>query len=62
MDCILTARSRARIKVCNYMIAVTLIGCIIAVILGKRDVARGETLIKQREEWLKETLAQDKNK
>lgn len=58
----LTARSRARIKACNYMIVVTLIGCLGAVLLGKKDAARGENLLKQREEWLQNRLAQDKKK
>lgn len=62
MECLLTARSKARIKACNYMIIATLIGCVIAVILGKREAARGETLSKQREEWFNEMMAKDKNK
>ncbi|XP_077267234.1 UPF0389 protein CG9231 isoform X1 [Temnothorax americanus] len=61
-DCILTARNKARIKTCNYMIAFTLIGCLISVILGKRDAAKGENLLKQREDWLRDRLAEDKNK
>lgn len=59
VDCILTARNKARIKACNYMIAFTLVGCLGAVLLGKKQAARGENLLKQREEWLKE---QNKNK
>lgn len=59
VDCILTARNKARIKACNYMIAIILVGCLGAVILGKRQAARGENILKQREEWLKE---QNKNK
>jgi len=62
VDCMLTARSRARIKACNYMIVATLIGCLGAVILGKKSAAKGDNLFKQREEWLQERLAQDKNK
>lgn len=54
MDCLLAARSKARIKACNYMIIATLIGCIGSVILGKRQAARGESLVKQREDWFKE--------
>ncbi|KAM0728871.1 UPF0389 protein [Formica fusca] len=61
VDCLLAARSKARIKACNYMIVGTLIGCIGSVILGKRQAAKGETLTKQREDWLKETLAREKN-
>lgn len=44
------------------MIVVTLIGCLGAVLLGKKDAARGENLLKQREEWLQDRLAQDKKK
>ncbi|XP_011629602.1 UPF0389 protein CG9231 [Pogonomyrmex barbatus] len=62
VDCILTARNKARIKVCNYMIIATLIGCIGAVILGKRDASEGRNLVKQREEWLQTQIEKDKNK
>ncbi|XP_012225372.1 UPF0389 protein GA21628 [Linepithema humile] len=62
VECLLTARSKARIKACNYMIIGTLIGCVIAVILGKRQAARGETLSKQREDWFNEMMAKEKNK
>jgi len=61
-DCILTARNKARIKACNYMIVITLIGCIGAILLGKREAASGGSLSKQRDDWLRERLAQDKNK
>ncbi|XP_011881205.1 PREDICTED: UPF0389 protein CG9231 [Vollenhovia emeryi] len=59
-ECILTARSKARIKTCNYMIAATILGCIIFITLGKRGAAKGETLHKQRDDWLKEQLEQDR--
>ncbi|KYQ46428.1 hypothetical protein ALC60_14524 [Trachymyrmex zeteki] len=62
VDCILSARSKARIKTCNYMIVFTIIGCIGAVLLGKRDAKRGVSLIKQREEWLKQVNEEDKKK
>ncbi|KYN18120.1 hypothetical protein ALC57_09630, partial [Trachymyrmex cornetzi] len=62
VDCILGARSKARIKTCNYMIVFTIIGCIGAVLLGKQQAKRGESLVKQREEWLKEIMAEDKKK
>lgn len=60
VDCLLTARSRARIKACNYMIAFTIVGCIISVMIGKRHAERGETLSKLRQDWYNETLAKDK--
>ncbi|KAG5310881.1 F162A protein, partial [Acromyrmex insinuator] len=60
VDCILSARSKARIKTCNYMIVFTIIGCIGAVLLGKRDAKRGESLFKQREKWLEEIITENK--
>lgn len=62
VDCILTARSKARIKACNYMIIGAIVGCIGAVILGKKQAARGETLMKQRDDWYKEALAKEQKK
>lgn len=44
------------------MIVAVLIGCIGAVFLGKREAGRGENLLKQRDEWLKEQLEKNKNK
>lgn len=44
------------------MIVFTIIGCIGAVLLGKRDAKRGVSLIKQREEWLKQVNEEDKKK
>ncbi|XP_012526899.1 UPF0389 protein CG9231 [Monomorium pharaonis] len=61
-DCMLAARSKARIKTCHYMIVITLIGCLGAAILGKRAAASGDSLFKQREEWLQQRLKEDKNK
>lgn len=62
VDCILTARNKARIKLCNYMIVITLLGCLSAIIIGKKAAERGENLHQQREEWLQKQIAQDKNK
>lgn len=61
-ECILSARSKARIKICNYMIVVTIIGCVISVILGKRQAERGDTLKKQREEWFENVMARERSK
>jgi len=44
------------------MIAIILVGCLGAILLGKREAASGENLLKQRDEWLQKKLAQDKNK
>lgn len=63
VDCLLTAKSKARIKTTNYMMVGTIIGCIFAVILGKRQAERGESLHTMRDDWYKEMLAKDnKNK
>lgn len=35
------AQSKARIKVCNYMVVATIIGCFTAVMLGKRQREEG---------------------
>jgi len=57
----LGARSKMRVKICNYMIVAVLIGCIIMVILGKRQAEEGDNLIKRRKDWYKEIVA-EKNK
>ncbi|XP_032681532.1 UPF0389 protein GA21628-like isoform X2 [Odontomachus brunneus] len=62
IDCLLTARSKARIKTINYMIVMSIIGCIIAAILGKRQAEKGENLSKMRDDWYQEMLDKDKNK
>ncbi|KYN02244.1 hypothetical protein ALC62_07028, partial [Cyphomyrmex costatus] len=60
VDCILNARSKARIKTCNYMIVFAIIGFIGAVILGKEDAKKGKNLFQQREEWFKKMNIEDK--
>lgn len=47
------ARNRFRVKVCNYMIVLTLIGCATMVISGKRAAERGESVVKMNEDWHK---------
>jgi len=47
------ARTNFRIKVCNYMIVATLIGCGIMVYSGKQAAERGETVQRQNLEWHK---------
>lgn len=54
--CMQAARSKARIKSCNYMIIVATIGCICAALTGKRQAAQGESIFKQREEWYQEAI------
>nr|CAI5855954.1 unnamed protein product [Callosobruchus analis] len=46
-------RNRMRIKIANYMMAATAIGCFAMVFIGKRDAKRGETVTKQNLEWHK---------
>ncbi|XP_003694589.1 protein FAM162B isoform X2 [Apis florea] len=45
------AHTKARIKVCFYMMAFAIIGSILAVISGKRDVAAGKNIITERQKW-----------
>lgn len=46
-----SAKNKFRIKICNYMIVATVIGCFAMVYSGKRAAARGESVIKQNAEW-----------
>ncbi|XP_025987064.1 UPF0389 protein CG9231 [Solenopsis invicta] len=62
VNCMLTARSKARIKACQYMIGFTLIGCLTAAIIGRKAAARGENLLTQRQEWYQKNVVEDKNK
>lgn len=48
------ARNRMRIKIANYMMVATLVGCIIMAYLGKQDAKKGNTLVKQNLEWHKQ--------
>ncbi|EZA47448.1 hypothetical protein DMN91_004791 [Ooceraea biroi] len=59
-ETLLTARSKARIKASNYMIVVTLIGCLFAAFLGKKQVKEGDSLHKRRLDWYKEVTEKDK--
>ncbi|KAG9432539.1 hypothetical protein HZU67_05786 [Apis mellifera carnica] len=45
------AHTKARIKVCFYMMAFAIIGSILAVMSGKRDVAAGKNLLTERQKW-----------
>ncbi|KYM81983.1 hypothetical protein ALC53_07531, partial [Atta colombica] len=62
IDCMHNARTKARIKTCNYMMIFGTICCLSAVFLGKEQAKKGETLFKQREKWLEEYNAEDKKK
>ncbi|RZB39786.1 UPF0389 domain containing -like, partial [Asbolus verrucosus] len=45
------ARNRMRIKISNYMMALTVVGCIVMVYFGKRAAGRGESVVKENLEW-----------
>lgn len=44
-------RNLMRIKIANYMMAGTALGCLAMVYLGKQAAKRGDTLSKQNLEW-----------
>nr|XP_023029045.1 UPF0389 protein CG9231 isoform X1 [Leptinotarsa decemlineata] len=45
------ARNRMRIRIANYMMLGTVLGCIAMVYLGKQDAKRGESVAKQNLDW-----------
>lgn len=45
------ARNRMRIRIANYMMAATAVGCLVMVYLGKKAAQRGESVSKQNIEW-----------
>lgn len=47
-------RNQVRIKIANYMMLATAIGCIIMIVSGKRAQERGETVQKMNLDWHKE--------
>lgn len=46
-----TVRNRMRIRIANYMMAGTAIGCLLMVYLGKQDVKAGKSLQRENMEW-----------
>lgn len=48
------ARNRFRIKIANYMMGLTVVGCIIMIYSGKKAAERGETVSKANLDWHKE--------
>lgn len=57
------ARNRMRIRIANYMMAGTLIACILISISGRRARDRGESLTQQNLDWhkqLREDAAKEK--
>ncbi|XP_055628678.1 UPF0389 protein CG9231 [Toxorhynchites rutilus septentrionalis] len=47
-------RNQVRIKIANYMMIATAIGCIVMIFLGKQAQERGETVQKMNLDWHKE--------
>ncbi|XP_023313230.1 UPF0389 protein CG9231 isoform X1 [Anoplophora glabripennis] len=45
------ARNRMRIRIANYMMLATAVGCIIMIYSGKQAAKRGESVQKQNIEW-----------
>ncbi|XP_015436666.1 PREDICTED: protein FAM162A-like isoform X2 [Dufourea novaeangliae] len=48
------ANTRARIRICNYMIVVVIIGFIISCMSGKKEAAGGRHIISDRMNWYNE--------
>lgn len=53
------SRNRMRIKIANYMIVATLLGCITMVYLGKQDHKEGKSVQKQNLEWHRKIKEED---
>lgn len=53
-------RNLMRIKIANYMMAATALGCLAMVYLGKQAAKRGDTLAKQNLEWHQQMQEMDK--
>lgn len=45
------ARNKSRIKICNYMIVGTILGCIFMAWSGKQAAKRGESLNQMNVDW-----------
>lgn len=48
------AESKMRIRTANILMILTLVGCVFAVISGKKKAARGETVQQMNIDWHKE--------
>lgn len=44
-------RNRMRIKIANYMMAATAVGCIAMIYLGKQDAKKGISVTQQNRDW-----------
>lgn len=47
-------RNRMRIKIANYMMAATVLGCALMVYLGKQDQESGKSVLKMNLDWHKQ--------
>ncbi|XP_065342519.1 UPF0389 protein GA21628 isoform X1 [Cloeon dipterum] len=45
------ARNKARIRIANFMMVATIIGCIVCIISGKHAASRGESVHKMNLDW-----------
>ncbi|XP_066138714.1 UPF0389 protein CG9231 [Euwallacea fornicatus] len=45
------ARNRMRIKIANYMMGATILGCFVMIYLGKKDAEAGITIEKMNLDW-----------
>lgn len=45
------AQTKARVRTCNIMIIISVLGFLIAAVSGKREVAVGNTLFKRDQDW-----------
>ncbi|XP_066256975.1 UPF0389 protein CG9231 [Euwallacea similis] len=45
------ARNRMRIKIANYMMVATVLGCVLMIYLGKKDAEAGNSVQKMNLDW-----------
>ncbi|XP_077296129.1 UPF0389 protein GA21628 isoform X2 [Arctopsyche grandis] len=60
VDAMQKAKTKVRIRICNILIVVGLLGSIIMIITGKRAAGRGESVAKMNMDWHKEINAKPK--
>ena len=53
-QCIQHAHTKARIRICFFMMFLAIIICISAVMIGKKDVAAGKNIATERMKWYME--------
>ena len=50
-DVVEKVRNKFRIRVANIMMLLTMIGCILMVISGKKAVEKGDSVMKMNQDW-----------